>query len=134
MIKIIAAWVFIGLGVLLALGMVALFGSFVAENVRNHRQDGAFPWSPFHVPDFMGCSIGWSWGGESRTFWTDTWAYLIGHIGLALVLIACGLHLKHLHRLEVGAAQRTRIEAERAEQSAPPLPPAPQAGPSEGAR
>lgn len=112
---------------LLALGVVAMWVTFVVVNLRDKPQ-AVLNWSPFMMPTVVG--IG--------PLWTTPTALFSGLLGFALLTLALGFHLQHLRRQEIGAQQieQRREGNEAAQQSAAPLPSAPAApaGPSEGAR
>jgi hypothetical protein len=100
MIKAITSWILIGVGGVL--GCVTAFTISVhlirAASSRFSRP-GFLPRSG--VPDFMGMSIEF-FGFKSKPFFTDTWAFLTGQLAIALLVLAVGLHLQHLHRQAVG--------------------------------
>ncbi len=112
MTKLITSWGLIAAGLLILIAIAVLFGSFVLDNFKS-RQDGVLNASLFQVPTFSGYSIKPKGDDASRGFFTGTWAFLIGHVGVALVLIAVGLHLRYLHLQDTGAKGLMQMEQDR---------------------
>lgn len=104
MTKLITSWFFFAVGTMIVVGVTIFVGACVVENFRC-RQGVLSPWNPFRVPDFMSLSIKWCWGWKSNAFFTDTKAFLVGSLGIALVLIAIGFHFRHLYRQDVGMSK-----------------------------
>ncbi|MCG3150418.1 MAG: hypothetical protein PCFJNLEI_03904 [Verrucomicrobiae bacterium] len=108
MIKAITSWILVIVGCLILLGTVSFIGSQVVRNIQS-RKTALFGWSPFRMPDFMGFSVG------ERTFFTDAWALLLAQIGIAILLIAVGLHFRHLHRQKIGRRILEQQSTDKAE-------------------
>lgn len=89
--KSILAWLLFGMGFLLVALVFVILASVLADNFRQRSEmpiRTPLSWL-FRLPDFMGI------GG----FMTESKACLLGILGLALILIAIGFHLRHLTRI-----------------------------------
>jgi len=85
------AWLSFGMGFLLFAFVLVILASVIADNFRQRSEmpvKTPLSWL-FRLPDFMGI------GG----FLTDPKTCLFGILGLALILIALGFHLRHLARI-----------------------------------
>jgi hypothetical protein len=102
MMKATTSWILLVLGSLVLLATVFFICSLIVSNIRSG-------WPPFRMPDFMGYSVG-AW-----TFLTDARAMLLAQIGVALLVIAVGLHFRHLHQQEIGRQQMLEQGIEKAE-------------------
>ena len=84
---------------LIILCVASMWITFVLRNVRQNKE-GVLNWSPFHMPDFVAIN----------GFWTTPDALFCGALGIALVFISVGYHLKHVRRQEVGVQYYEQFE------------------------
>ena len=105
MIKVLASWFLIGIGALLSAGALIMLSIYVYRELSWHLGPHTISITDSRksVPDFIGTQI----LGIPYTIWTTAWATVIGQLGLGLVVVAVGLHIRHLHRQDVG---RERLE------------------------
>jgi len=100
----LASWILIAIGGLLSASALVMLGVFIYRELRMRFGSNTFPFanSPT-VPDFIGTQF----LGFRHTFWTTPWVLVIGQLSIGLFVVAVGLHLRYLHRLDVG---RERLE------------------------
>jgi hypothetical protein len=111
--KIIASWILIAIGVLLSASALVMLGVYVYRELRMRFGSHTFSFtdSP-SVPD----GIGIQFLGFRHSFFSTPWVVLLGQLGIGLVVVAVGLHLRYLHRMDIGRERLQKTEAQIYEQ------------------
>jgi hypothetical protein len=98
MFKIAASWTLVVGGVLLSTTALGFLVALVYDKIKWRLIGPAILPESSIVPELVGI--------EPRflrvSLWTTPWVFAIGLLGISLLIIAAGLHLRHLYFQETG--------------------------------
>jgi len=109
MIKAVVSWILVAAGSLLSGTAGATVFTYLYREAKMRfavrSPISALISPPPTVPDAVGVDIPWL----HVKFMTNAWVLPTAIMGIGLLVVAVGLHLRYLHRLDVGQEQLAKM-------------------------